>query len=317
MSAGFIEISVKGKPVRVPSATVNGRTVVVTGNWLKTAAVMDETLLNGENVPDPKAFVSQMKDAGLKADVFTFSQKLPDITPHYQYLMEPESVAIVPITTYADWLEKRVQKDVRKAIKRAAREGVEVRLAEFNDEFVRGVCNIYNDTPVRQGRPFWHYQKDFETVKRDNSSYLDRSAFIGAYFQGELIGFIKMVYVDSVALTLQVISQTKHFDKKPTNALLAKAVEICAERGVTHFGYGNYVYKDPRSSLTEFKQRNGFEEFLVPKYYVPLTLKGAIALKLRLHHRLADRIPPGAYAWLRKIRSAWNTRRLQSSAGVS
>ena len=72
----------------------------------------------------------------------------------------------------------------------------------------------------------------------------------------------------------------KHFDKRPTNALIAKAVEICEQRGFAYLTYCNYVYNDPDSSLTEFKRRNGFEQVLVPRYYIPLTLQGRIALKL-------------------------------------
>jgi len=43
--------------------------------------------------------------------------------------------------------------------------------------------------------------------------------------------------------------------------------------------YCNYIYNDPKSSLTEFKRRNGFEQVLLPRYYIPLTLKGKIALR--------------------------------------
>lgn len=313
----FVDISVKGKPVRVPSACIDGQTVIATGRWLKIAAVVDEELLEGNSVANPTFFVRQLKNAELKADILTFAQKLPDTAPKYLYHLEWDNFAVIPITSFPEWWEKRVAYDVRKAVKRARKLGVEVRLAEFNDTLVRGMCNIYNESPVRQGKPFWHYQKDFETVKRENSTYLERSGFIGAYYEGELIGFIRMIYVGTIATTLQVISQKKHSDKKPTNALIAKAVEICEQRGVSHLVYGSYVYNDPNSSLTEFKRRNGFEEVLLPRYYVPLTFKGAIALKLNLHHRLADHIPLSLRTRLRKMRTFWNTRKFQSTAGVS
>src|SRR4029077_414565 len=101
----------------------------------------------------------------------------------------------------------RAHSSVRKAVKRAQRLGVVVRVAELDDAFVEGIRGIYNEVPIRQGRHFWHYQKDFETVKRENSTYFERSTFIGAYFNDELIGFIRMVYAGGVANTLQVISQ--------------------------------------------------------------------------------------------------------------
>ena len=50
-------------------------------------------------------------------------------------------------------------------MRRAAKRGVIVRVAPFDDEFARGIHKICNEAPGRQGRRFWHYGKDFETVK--------------------------------------------------------------------------------------------------------------------------------------------------------
>ena len=46
--------------------------------------------------------------------------------------------------------------------------------------------------PSGRGRPSGHYQKDFQSVKGALATYLERSVFLGAYFQGELIGFMKL-----------------------------------------------------------------------------------------------------------------------------
>ena len=43
--------------------------------------------------------------------------------------------------------------------------------------------------------------------------------------------------------------------------------------------------------LREFKIRNGFREVLVPRYYIPLTMKGSVALKLRVHQGLIGLLP--------------------------
>jgi hypothetical protein len=317
MSREDVDIRIKGKTIRVPSVCINGRTVIATGKWLKTAAVLDEELVEGETVPDPELFLARLKDAELKSDIFTFAQKLPDISARHEYHLEWDNAAVIPITSFSDWWEKRAEYDVRKAVKRAKKLGVVVELSEFNDAFVDGICRIYNESPVRQGTAFWHYQKHFDVVKRENSTYLDRSAFIGAYYNDELIGFIKMVYVGTIATTLQVISQRKHFDKKPTNALIAKAVEICEARRVSHLVYGSYVYKDPRSSLTEFKRRSGFEQVLLPRYYIPLTPMGRMALRLNCHLGVSDRIPKPLLAQLRKFRSVWYNRKLRGSSLAS
>ena len=68
-----------------------------------------------------------------------------------------------------------------------------LREVPFDDVLVKGIWEIYNETPVRQGREFPHYGKDLETVHREEATFLDRSVFIGAFLQERLIGFVKLV----------------------------------------------------------------------------------------------------------------------------
>jgi hypothetical protein len=313
---GHSEIRVKGKPVFVPSVQVDGRTVIMSGRWLKKASVQDEDLLEGETMTDPASFVQRLKQAAPTADIFTFFQRLPETTPKYTYHVEWDNIAVIPITTFSNWWEKHVDPGVRRAVRKAAKSGVVVKLVEFDDEFVKGIVNINNETPIRQGKPFWHFQKSFDAVKTENSTYAERNAFLGAYWQEELIGFIRITYVDTCAHILQLLTMTKHFDKKPANALVAKAVEICVEKGMSHLVYCNYVYNDPKSSLTEFKRRNGFEKVLLPRYYVPQTFKGKVVLSLGLHRGLAQSIPKPLLMQLLKMRSLWHARRLKAAEGI-
>lgn len=303
MSIGRTETRVKGKAVWVPSTEVQGRNVTVSGGWLRLAAVQDEDWIEGETTSDPASFVSQVKETGLDADIFTFAQRFPDTAPRFAYHLEHDSLAAVPITTYQEWLGKQAKYDVRSAVKKAVKLGVVTKQVDFDDDLVRGIVAIYNESPFRQGKPFWHYNKDFETIKQMSSTYLERATFIGAYYQGELVGFIKMVKVGNVAFTFHVISMIKHFDKKPTNALLAKAVEICAANGMSHLVYGNFIYRDPKSSLTEFKRRSGFQEASVPRYYIPLTRKGKAALALNLHRGIDGLLPQGVWRMLLNARA--------------
>lgn len=309
---GRTEISVRGKAVSVPSAQINGRTVIVTGKWVKLATPQDEELIEGESVSDPQSFVSKLKESGLNTDIFTFAQKLPDTTPNYKYHQEWDNLAVIPITNFSEWWEKRVESSVRRAVRKAAKQGIVVKVAEFDDEFVKGIVGINNETPIRQGRAFWHYQKSFDEVKRENATYSERNIFLGAYDGNELIGFIRITCADKVASIIQLLSMVKHYDKRPTNALIAKAVEICEQRGLSYLQYCNYIYNDPKSSLTEFKRRNGFEQALVPRYYIPLSLKGKIALRLGLHHGLKHLIPKSVLSKLLKIRSQWHESRLKN-----
>jgi hypothetical protein len=285
-------VSIKGKLTKVPCVEVGGKPVVVTGKWLRMAAVMDEPLVEGKIVEDPVAFTEQMRKSAVRADIFSYAQKLPEITPLYNYNFEWDNLAAVPITTYNDWWEKRLPQESRKNVRRAGKRGVVVRTVAFDDEFVKGIQGIYNETPVRQGRRFWHFGKDFETVKRENATYLDRSAFIGAYLGEELIGFIKIVFVDRNATIMQIITKNQHHDKRPMNALLASAVELCVSRGMSYLLYGKYVYgKKEGSQMTEFKRRNGFEEIKFPRYFLPLTIRGKLAVRSGLHLGVRNLIP--------------------------
>jgi hypothetical protein len=315
-SVGETEIRVKGRSVRVPSACIDGRTVLSTGNWLKIAILQDEELIEYETVANPDSFVSQLKDSGLDADIFTFGQKMPDATPRYPYHLEWDNFAIIPITTYAEWFEKRTESSVRRAVRKAAKQGIVVKVAEFDDEFVRGIVGINNETPIRQGREFWHFQKSFEAVKDENSTYPGRNEFLGAHYQDELIGFMRIIYAGKVASVVQLLSMMKHYDKRPANAMIAKAVEVCEQKGISYLMYCNYVYNDPSSSLTEFKRRNGFEQMVLPRYYIPLTLKGKIAIRLGLHRGLVHRIPKPIIRRLLQIRTSWYERRSKAAEGT-
>jgi len=187
-------------------------------------------------------------------------------------------------------------------IRKSQKKGLDVRVIEFTDEFVKGIEEIYNESPMRQGKPFIHYKKDFQTLKRDHITYLERSEFIGAFYQGELIGFVKLVHGNGVSNLMQIISKIGHRDKAPTNALIARAVEICAQRGVPYLHYGVWS----RRGLGDFKIHHGFERFDVPRYFVPLNVKGKLILALRLHRKISEHLPGNCADFLAGLRTKWN-----------
>jgi hypothetical protein len=285
---------------------INGYPLRVSGKLITIAGIDDEEWQDSYIIEDPESLIENIKREKAKIDIFAFSQRLPDKEPKYHYYMEWDNVAAIQITSFDEWWTKKLPQVTRKNVRRSAKKGCSVKVAEFNDDFVKGIINIYNETPVRQGRPFWHYGKDFETVKRENSSYLSTSDIIGAYHNDELIGFIKLVYVGKEAKIMQIISMVRHQDKRPTNAMIAKAVELCEKRHIDYFIYGKYLYgKRTWNPLVEFKERNGFERINLPKYYVPLTHKGKVALRLNLHHGIVGLIPGKLFNYLADLRMKW------------
>jgi len=265
------EIRVRGKVVLVPSAQVLGRTVITTGKWPKVASVQDERLAEREFSIGAASFIEALKQTGLKADIFTFAQKLPDIVPRHSFYLEWDNLAVIPITTFSDWWERRVHSAKRNAVRKSAKIGMMVKQTELTDDLMTGIVKINNETPVRQGKPFWHFNKSFDEVKAENSTYPDRTICLGAYYQDELIGVVRMICAGRIAHIALFLSMTKHHDKRTANAMIAKAVEACARAGMSHLVFGQYVYNDVESSLTAFKRHNGFDQVLIPRYFIPLT----------------------------------------------
>jgi hypothetical protein len=57
--------------------------------------------------------------------------------------------------------------------------------------------------------------------------------------------------------------------------------------------------------LGAFKKSNGFERFDVPRYHVPLTLKGRLALSTKLHGGVRNIIPESVQDRLRDVRNRY------------
>jgi hypothetical protein len=301
----YTEISSAGTKRKVRSVQIQGRSLFAVGRYPKIAAIKDEEWQEGEALPRPRDFIAEIKRHNdLGADLFTFSQKPTDATPRFDFYHEWDSIAAIRTLSFSDWWANRVSTDLRCDVRKAAKRGVIVRPVSFDDNLVRAIMDIYDETPVRQGRAFWHYKKPLDAVKAENATYLERAEFLGAFLGEELIGFLKLVYVDNIARMMQILSKESQRKARPMNALIAKAVETCEARGCTHLTYGNYRYVQGADSVTAFKQRNGFEELLVPRYYVPLTTKGRLALRLRLHRGAKALVPDLVLRSVKRIRAS-------------
>lgn len=273
--------------------------VAVSGRIFKTARLCNEWY---DFVEDPHEFLDELKKtAGIKADLFTFLQEPDELEQKYSFHMEQDSISVMPISTFDDWFKNRINAKTRNMIRKAEKSGVEIRPVECDANFVEGVVAIYNEVPVRQGMRFWHYGKGFETVKADMETFRNRSRYVGAFHNDDMIGFIKLTMNTNSASLMQIISKIAHRDKAPTNALLARAVEMCAELHVPYLKYGVWS----KGGLGAFKEKHGFERFQVPRYFVPLSLKGSAAIGLRLYREPTSLIPERVLDQLRSLRNSW------------
>ena len=306
-----IEISVRGKWVRVPALNVQGKNIINTGKLVRMAVIHDEEWLETE-LDDPEACVTALKrrgSHGLSTDIFTFTQKPLATVGRYEYPMELDSIAAARTTNFKELWESLPQ-ETRKNVRRSQKRGVLVTVKPFDDELIEGIAAVNNESPMRQGRANKHYGKSLALVRKDHESFVDRSDFVCAYLDRELIGYLKMVYRGEVASILNIVSKKCHQDNRPSNALLAKAMELCEAKGVSHLIYGRYYYGNKRNSpLLDFKIRHGFREILTPRFYVPLTGWGALCLKLRLHRGLVGMLPPDIIEIGGKARASWYNAR--------
>jgi len=278
--------------------TINGQRVMVEGKALRIASFEQEWY---EDVEDPQTLINELRKTESRPDILTFWQRLPDTEPKYSYSMETEAIAALPIKSYSYWWDKQIDCKTRNMVRKSQKKGVTVRMVGFDDEIIRGMTSIFNETPIRQGRPFLHYGKDFQTVKREFSRFLFREEIFGAYVGEEFVGFIMLAYAGRYAYLGQIISKIARRDLAPNNALLAKAVERCAEKGIPYLAYALWL----EDGLGGFKRSNGFQRFDLPRYFVPLTPKGKLALKLGFHRGWKGAVPDHLKKPLKNLRKRW------------
>jgi hypothetical protein len=256
-------------------------------------------------------FIGKLAETGV--DVFTFvERKWCNImsNPPDSWLTSEDNIALLQLTSFEEWW-KNVGKKTRNMVRKAEKSGLKTEFVQPNEKLAEGIWEIYNETPIRQERPFPHYGVSLQAVKGNVLSTRDNT-FIGAFFQDELAGFIQLVHGDKTSVISQILSLQKHLDKAVNNALIAKAVEFCAKKKIRWIMYGRM---GNHPSLDKFKQSNGFVRFPVTRYYVPITKKGHIAVKMGLHRETKDALPEPlkkvlipAYNWISRSKTRIKNR---------
>jgi hypothetical protein len=287
-----------GRRVCLNCVDVGRQSFCIKGKFVKVATLEQEWY---EDVVDPHSIAATLTGFRRRPDILSFWQRVPDNQPRYEYYMEWESLAVLPVKSFDCWWTNQIKGTTRNMVRKSQKAGVVVREVVFDDDFVRGMVDIFNEAPVRQGFRFWHYGKDFETVKSQFSRFLFREDIIGAYYQGELIGFAMVANAGRYGIIGMFISKLKHRDKATNNALMAKAVEVCEKRQLPYLIYTTWR----ETSLVDFKRHSGFQQMRVPRYFIPLTQKGSLALKLGFHHDLRELLPNVIKKPLKRFRKRW------------
>ncbi len=161
------------------SMEICGKKALIEGKLIRIARLDAEGY---DFLEDPEAAIGALRTSQARADLFTFTQKLSDTSPKYSYPMEWDNMAALRVCTFDDWMAKQIDFKARNKARKAIKNGVVVREVLVDEDFVRGISTIYNESPIRQGKPFWHYEKDIEAVRRMNgdlsgSEHLYRGVF--------------------------------------------------------------------------------------------------------------------------------------------
>lgn len=243
-----------------------------------------------------------------RVDIFSFLERkwcCPIMEPSKTWSSAEDNIAILHLKSYDVWL-KNIGKKTRNMIRKAEKLGIGTDVAEANDRLAEGIWKILNETPIRQGRGFPHYGVSLDVVKR-NLVLFPNSTYIGTYFQNELVGFIYLIHGNRLTIISQLLSLQKHWDKAINNALVAKAIEFCSNRHTEWIMYGRM---GNHPTLDKFKDSNGFTKLQLTRYFLPLTAKGKLIIKLKLHREIRDTLPPSMkkalfplYNWVSRTRA--------------
>jgi hypothetical protein len=253
-------------------------------------------------------------------DVFEFLErkwccKTP--SPQEWWAKADDNIALFHVKSYDEWWNG-INKKTRNMIRKAEKSGISTCVAEPDEKLAKGIWKIYNETPIRQDRGFPHYGASLEEV-RESLRLMQNCTYVGAYLQDELVGFIQLVHGDNITIISQILSMQKNRDKAVNNALVAKAIQVCADQHVEWMMYGR-IGNHP--SLDSFKRSNGFEKFPLTRYYIPITGKGKIVVKLGLQKDAKDALPQSIkyplipiYNWISrtKMRMKLHSQRGQRS----
>ena len=232
-------------------------------------------------------FFEKLAERGI--DIFTFVERkwcCPLIDQSNEWVKAEDNIALIKVPLYSEWLSQ-IGKKTRNMIRKAEKSGVKTELINPSEELAEGIRKIFNETPIRQGRAFSHFGWTIDSV-RNLVFHSSDSTFIGAFLEGELVGFMQLVQGDKIAVMSQILSLQKHWDKAVNNALVAKSMEVCAAKNTPWLMYGRM---GNHPSLDYFKESNGFSKYKLTRFFVPVTGKGRTAIKLRLFKEAKDALP--------------------------
>ena len=72
---------------------------------------------------DPESVLAGLRKSDIRADLFTFMQRLPETSPKYRYPMEWDNLAVLPVSTFENWWTDQIGFKARNKAKQAGEKG--------------------------------------------------------------------------------------------------------------------------------------------------------------------------------------------------
>ena len=167
----------------------------------------------------------------------------------------PEALRVDKFTSYIKLDELQLSTSLQYDIRKALKSGVEIK--SVNDaESARAIYDIYIQNCTDYGIP--PKSKECIDLLVSQSSASGNTESYIALVDGKVIGGLIMVYSEKTASYYLPCSIHEYRSYQPTTLLIKHSMDLCIERGLTHWNWESSPSKD--SGVFKFKQKWGSQE---------------------------------------------------------
>ncbi len=190
---------------------------------------------------------------------------------------------ILPLSKGFEYIWKnKFNKKARNLVRKFLRSGGKVELLKNPLNYVDDIMEINLSKPLRQGRPLpeTYTRKDLviQILERNIRDKGEHFRVYGAFIKDKLVAYAYVSEHNGYAYISRFLTHAKYFKYAASNGLLSFIIESLCKEGVkvVQYGYWSRHYE----GVNHFLQQHGFEKGEVRAYYIPLTMKGSLVLKM-------------------------------------
>src|SRR5215472_6440304 len=107
-----------------------GKEALIEGKLIRIARLDAEGY---QFLEDPVAAMGGIQKLRARIDLFTFIQRLSDTSRRYDYPLEWDNMAVLPVSTFDHWITHQIDFKVRNKVRKAEKKGVVVREVSYDD----------------------------------------------------------------------------------------------------------------------------------------------------------------------------------------